>query len=359
MILMGLIAALPTAIAGLYVCKLVNRRVPVPMRSYAGEQEPQSLSDKELPALWLSLAPILLPVLLISAHTVANVFADSEIINRLSSNLVNERVVMNVEEGSELAQGLINADAGAHTENVEQLEQHLLQSEIVTDAGEASRLARKLMAAEIFSRTLDGPRPAQRTADVTAVLGSPNLALLVSAVVAMALLAWKRRMPLKTLSQTVEKSLMSGGVIILITAAGGAFGAMLQQAGLRDAIVKSFSRDSTSVSLVILLAAFGVSSLLKFSQGSSTVAMIAASAMFAAMGIDSDMLGCHLVYLALTIGTGSLVGSWMNDSGFWIVSRMGVLTETETLKSWTIMLAAIGAIGFGFTLLLSLLFPMV
>jgi gluconate:H+ symporter, GntP family len=70
------------------------------------------------------------------------------------------------------------------------------------------------------------------------------------------------------------------------------------------------------------------------------------------------MLGCHLVYLALTIGTGSLVGSWMNDSGFWIVSRMGVLTETETLKSWTIMLASIGAIGFGFTLLLSLLLPM-
>jgi GntP family gluconate:H+ symporter len=359
MILMGIIAALPTAIVGLYVCKLINRWIPVTMRSYAGEPESKSLSDEELPSLWLSLAPILLPVLLISAHTVANVFADSETVNRLSSNLVNERIVMDADEGRELAQDLIKADAGIHAENVEQLEQHLLQSGIMADAGEASRLARNLVAAEIFSRTSDEPRPAQRMADVTAVLGSPNLALLLSAVVAMALLAWKRRMPLKILSQTVEKSLMSGGVIILITAGGGAFGAMLQQAGLRDAIVASFNQDSTSVSLAILLAAFGVTSMLKFSQGSSTVAMITASAMFAAMGINSDVLGCHLVYLALTIGTGSLVGSWMNDSGFWIVSRMGVLSETETLKSWTILLAVIGAIGFGFTLLLSLLLPMV
>jgi H+/gluconate symporter-like permease len=359
MILMGLAAALPTAIVGLYVCKLIDRWVPVPMRSYAGQPEPKSLSDKELPSLWLSLTPILLPVLLISAHTVANVFADSEIINRMTSNLVNERIVMDAEEGKELAQDLINADAGAHAESGEQLAEHLLQSGIMADAGEASRMARNLVTAEIFPRTADESLPAQRMADVTAVLGSPNLALLLSAVVAMALLVWKRRIPLKTLSATVEKSLMSGGVIILITAGGGAFGAMLQQAGLRDAIVASFGQDSASVSLAIMLAAFGVAVMLKFSQGSSTVAMITGSAMFAAMGINSEMLGCHLVYLGLTIGTGSLVGSWMNDSGFWIVSRMGVLTETETLKSWTIILASMGVIGFGFTFLLSLLFPMI
>ena len=80
--------------------------------------------------------------------------------------------------------------------------------------------------------------------------------------------------------------------------------------------------------------------------------------MFAAMGITSEMLGCNLVYLALTIGGGALVGSWMNDSGFWIVARMGVLTEKEALKSWTILLATLGITSFGFTLLLSKLMPM-
>jgi GntP family gluconate:H+ symporter len=49
----------------------------------------------------------------------------------------------------------------------------------------------------------------------------------------------------------------------------------------------------------------------------------------------------------------------MNDSGFWIVSRMGVLTETEALKSWTVLLAMLGITAFGFTLLFSRLWPMI
>ena len=77
------------------------------------------------------------------------------------------------------------------------------------------------------------------------------------------------------------------------------------------------------------------------------------------MGITTEMLGCHHVYLALTIGAGSLFGSWMNDSGFWIISRMGVLTEAEALKSWTPLLASLGAVAFIFTLLLSRLVPLV
>jgi len=38
---------------------------------------------------------------------------------------------------------------------------------------------------------------------------------------------------------------------------------------------------------------------------------------------------------------------------------MSVLTETETLKSWTILTASLGLIGLGFTLLFAYLMPMV
>ena len=75
--------------------------------------------------------------------------------------------------------------------------------------------------------------------------------------------------------------------------------------------------------------------------------------------LSTEMLGCHHVYLALSIGAGALVGSWMNDSGFWIVARMGVLTEGEALKTWTVLLAMLGFTAFGFTLLYSRLLPMV
>jgi gluconate:H+ symporter, GntP family len=53
------------------------------------------------------------------------------------------------------------------------------------------------------------------------------------------------------------------------------------------------------------------------------------------------------------------VGDWMNNSGFWLFCRMSVLTETETLKSWTILTAALGIAGMVFTLLLAWILPLV
>jgi GntP family gluconate:H+ symporter len=190
------------------------------------------------------------------------------------------------------------------------------------------------------------------------VLGNPNLALFLSAAIALATLAWRRREDMRELATTVEHALMSGGMIVLITAAGGAFGGMLRAAGLADAVQQSFGAYAAG-GLSLLLLAFGMSALIKFAQGSSTAAMIVTSAMFAAMLSTSalDALGYHPVYLALAIGSGSLVGSWMNDSGFWIFAKMGGLTEAETLRTWTPLLAVLGSVAMALTLLLALLAP--
>src|SRR2546428_13716332 len=64
----------------------------------------------------------------------------------------------------------------------------------------------------------------------TAIIGNANLALLVSAVVAMGVYARQRGASRADLAEMVETSLMSAGLIILITAAGGAFRATLQAA---------------------------------------------------------------------------------------------------------------------------------
>ena len=60
----------------------------------------------------------------------------------------------------------------------------------------------------------------------------------------------------------------------------------------------------------------------------------------------------------MAIGGGSLVGSWMNDSGFWIFAKMGGLTEAETLKSWTPLLVVLGVTSFLITRLLALVLPL-
>lgn len=276
MIVMGMIVALPAAIAGLAFAHIVNRGMPIVMRAVEGEEIPAPEHEDQprvLPWLGLSLLPIILPVLLIAMNT--------------------------------FLKAMLDKDAS------------ILQ--------------------------------------LTGYLGSPELALLLATFVAMAIYAHQKRASLQQLGQVVETSLMSGGVIILITAAGGAFGAMLKVAGVGDEIKRLFE-DTGVTGLMFLFLGFGIASVLKLAQGSSTVAMITTSALLAGM-IENTEVGVATVYLALAIGAGSLVGSWMNDSGFWIFTKMGGLTETESLKSWTPLLAVLGITAMIVTTVLAVLLP--
>jgi H+/gluconate symporter-like permease len=214
-----------------------------------------------------------------------------------------------------------------------------------------------LVLEEAFRGQLRQTR-SQQAAGATAFIGNPNFALFLSALIAMFTLVRSRGLSLKELAKTAELALMSGGIIILITAGGGAFGAMLRAAGIQKSVEGLIGADPQNVGAMILVLAFAVAVLIKFAQGSGTVSMITTASMFAAMGLSPDVLGCNPVYLAMAIGSGSLVGDWMNNSGFWIFSKMSVLTETETLTSWTILTASLGLAGLGFTLLFAQLIPL-
>jgi len=189
------------------------------------------------------------------------------------------------------------------------------------------------------------------------VLGDPNMALLLASIASTALYIKMRLPSRKDLSTIIEQSLMSGGLIILITAAGGTFGAMLKEAQIGPAISALFAGSSGASSIGMLVLGFGIASLLKFAQGSSTVAMITASAMLAAM-LTPEGLDFNLVYLGTAIGGGSLVGSWMNDSGFWIYAKMSGLTEIETLKSWSVLLISLGTTAGIISVFLSIFLPL-
>ena len=109
--------------------------------------------------------------------------------------------------------------------------------------------------------------------------------------------------------------------------------------------------------LLLLLMAFGITTVVRTAQGSATVAMITAVGIIAPLiqGID---LAFHPVYVALAIGCGSKPITWMNDSGFWVVGRLTGMTEAETLKTVTVMLIVMGLTGLGVILLGATFVPM-
>jgi GntP family gluconate:H+ symporter len=193
-----------------------------------------------------------------------------------------------------------------------------------------------------------------RPADTLAFVGDPNVALFLSALFTMWLLARWRGVTRPEMAGIAEESFASAGVIILITAAGGAYGAMLTKAQVGS----SLAATAADAGLPLLWMAFLLASLLKFAQGSSTVAIITtASIMQATYAAGSPDLP-HPVYAALAAAGGALVGTWMNDSGFWVIAKMGGLTNAETVRLWTGLAATVGTVGFLTVLLLQFVLPL-
>ena len=75
--------------------------------------------------------------------------------------------------------------------------------------------------------------------------------------------------------------------------------------------------------------------------------------------IAAQDLSYHPIYIALAIGCGSKPISWMNDSGFWVISKMSGLTEKEMLKTNTIMGIIMGTVGLAVCMIGAAILPMV
>lgn len=185
------------------------------------------------------------------------------------------------------------------------------------------------------------------------LLGNRHVALFLGAVFSLAILMRQRRIGLASASELMAKPLEAAGVIILITSAGGAFGLMLGHAGIGQAI-QDLARGR-QVDLILL--GWAVAAVIRAAQGSTTVAVLSASGIIAPL--LQGYTACHPVYVFLAISFGGLILSWMNDSGFWVVSRLGGLNETQTLRSWTVVVTVNSVAGLVACLLLSRLLPFV
>ncbi|MEZ6105919.1 MAG: SLC13 family permease [Pirellulaceae bacterium] len=408
MIIVGLAVSFPAAIVGLLFARAMDAWKPIEMRPIGNDVELAPPNEDKLPPLWESLLPVMLPVALIAVSTVAVTYADREDAAALQIEQVSgwenwgrQLAEQQSAEGDNPGKWLLDhsqiSDATrawwlagrTPTEEqslaaVQELNQVLRDKEGYRETAflgvslpkfakgkvtadntrmkpvEATRMNRELLEAAYpnFVAQHEWNTKLREFAGLTLLFGNANFALLISCGIAMWTLVRVRSLTREQLALGVEGALMSAGVIILITAAGAAFGDMLQAAQIGPAIKERFaSVQGASSGIAALLLGFSIAAVLKVAQGSSTVAMIVGAGMMVAI-VGNDPLGFHPVYLATAVGSGSLVGSWMNDSGFWIFAKMGGLTEAEALRSWTPLLLVLAFTGLLVTIGLALVFPM-
>lgn len=182
------------------------------------------------------------------------------------------------------------------------------------------------------------------------LLADKNVAMGVSAALSLTLLKYA---PSRKPGDAVANALASGGQVILITSAGGALGAMLRQAGIASAVSEIANDVSPSWLLVV---AFLVTTAIRSLQGSATVAMITAAGVLQGFS-EVKNLPFHPVYIAMAIGVGSKPICWMTDSGFWIMCKMSGMSDSEGLRTVTLLSIAMGISGLLVTVLLANLFP--
>ena len=175
--------------------------------------------------------------------------------------------------------------------------------------------------------------------------GEPVIALLIGVFFAFLL---GRGVPSKEKSGWVPEAFRQAGSIVLITGAGGAFGAIL-----RTMDIASILNLQSSSAIGGLLIAFAIAAVLKTAQGSSTVAIITTSAIIAPLLDTFGLLSVTDKALAvLAIGAGAMTVSHINDSYFWVVSQFSNLNVKNALKGHTTATFFQGLVGIGIILLL-------
>ncbi|MDR7081740.1 GntP family gluconate:H+ symporter [Arthrobacter ginsengisoli] len=180
---------------------------------------------------------------------------------------------------------------------------------------------------------------------VAAFVGNPVFALLVAVALSFFLLAVRRQWSLVETGEIFEGALPPIASILLVVAAGGVFGSVLQVSG----IGKALSESLDTLGVPLLLLGFIISLALRAAQGSATVAIVTTAGLLSAAVAGGGYSPAQIAVIVIAIGFGALGLSHVTDAGFWVVVRYYGLTVADGLRTWTVLTTVLGLAGFALT----------
>jgi len=266
-ILVGLLVAIPVALAGYLWAIYVAAKLPVTSDNEGETYEQLLAKFKKLPSATAAFAPIVIPILLIALKSFANFPS--------------------------------------------------------TPFGKG-----------IFKHSID-------------FFGDPMVALIVGLFLCAFLVP---KLNEEVMSNWVGQGLKDSAAIIMITAAGGALGAILSASKIANYLGESLAQYNLGIFLPFVIAA-----ALKTAQGSSTVALITTSTivfpLLGSLGLASPM---GAVLATMAVGCGAMVVSHANDSYFWVVSQFSNIPVNIAYKAQTLATLVQGIVGMAVVWILHL-----
>ncbi len=173
---------------------------------------------------------------------------------------------------------------------------------------------------------------------VLVFMGNPVMAMLISVLVAIYTLGFARGKKMNQISETMGSAISGITMVLLIIAGAGALKQVLIDSGVSEYIGEALKGSSISP----LVLAWLIATIIRVCVGSATVAGLTAAGIVLPL-IQGTEVSAELMVLA--IGSGSLMLSHVNDSGFWLYKEYFNLSIKDTLKSWTVMETTVGVMG--------------
>jgi Gnt-I system high-affinity gluconate transporter len=179
--------------------------------------------------------------------------------------------------------------------------------------------------------------PAGLLKTILLFIGNATIALLISVLLAIYYFGIRTGISMQKAMEWMADAISGIAVILLIITAGGVFSQVLRDSGTANYI----SSFSGKLNMPPLIFAWLITALLRVSIGSATVAGITAAGIVAPLittGVSAELM-------VLAVGAGSVFGSHINDSGFWMFKEFFKLSLKQTFLSWTVMETIISIIG--------------
>lgn len=185
--------------------------------------------------------------------------------------------------------------------------------------------------------------------DILTLVGHPFSALTIAVLLSFYLIGVRHGYSRSEVQGIASAALEPVGLIVLVTGAGGVFGAVLSETGLGDRLEQIMQ----ATSMPVVLLAFLTAVLVRVALGSATVSIVTASAVVAPI-VDAGQYSAALIgAIVIATAAGATTLSLVNDSGFWLVSRYLGINEKQTLQSWTAMVTIVGLVAFTVILVIS------
>ena len=161
------------------------------------------------------------------------------------------------------------------------------------------------------------------------IISNPVTALLISLLIAIVKLMISKKLRITSIVPLLSESIKTIAVVLLINGAAGGLKQVLVDSKVTDEIV----RLTNGLHLTPIVISFFVAAILRISLGSATIAAITTLAIVEPLVPN---ITYSAVFIMLSIASGSMFCSHVNDPGFWLFKQYLNLDFKTTFKTWTL-----------------------